>query len=189
MFPNMPPNPMPPSMPPTFPPHMMMQGAPMMAGAAPKAGLLSRLFGKGAGAVGGQMAPGMSQAIPGAIGAANPSSALSAATGAASSGGSNLLTWLNHTQRFIGVAQQVGPMVQQYGPLIRSAPALYRMFRSNSSSDESTTDNAKKAESTTEVSSDVPTAKISPSSKTKRNNHRGNSAKTVNGIPAPKLYI
>ncbi|GAE30696.1 VrrA/YqfQ family protein [Halalkalibacter hemicellulosilyticus] len=75
-------------------------------------GLLSRLFGLGGGA---------SQTMGGLMG-----SGLSSATGS----GMNLTTMLTNAQRIVGLTQQVMPMVQQYGPLIRNMPMIWKIMRS-----------------------------------------------------------
>ncbi|GIN38523.1 MULTISPECIES: YqfQ family protein [Heyndrickxia] len=38
-------------------------------------------------------------------------------------------SFLNNTQNVIRTAQQIGPMVQQYGPLVKNLPAMWRMYK------------------------------------------------------------
>ncbi len=170
-------------MPPTYMPHPPMgfgmpHGLPTMPPPSTGGGLLARLFGKGAANSAFGMGPQMA-------GAMNP---LMGATASSSSGGTSLLGIINNIQRVLGIAQNVGPMIQQYGPLIRSAPALYRMFRNNSSTSDST-ETTTTAE-TTGATSITPISKtneqtdlIIPKEKVKV------KKTTIDGIPAPKLYI
>ncbi|GAF65935.1 hypothetical protein BTS2_2835 [Bacillus sp. TS-2] len=79
-------------------------------------GLLARLFGGGRGL----------------SGAGNIASTLGKTGGSSF----NLTTILDHSQRVLGLTQQVVPMVKQYGPIVRNLPTLWRMMRS---SDEATT--------------------------------------------------
>ncbi|WP_246483145.1 YqfQ family protein [Alkalicoccobacillus gibsonii] len=90
-----------------------------MQGAGGRVGLLARLFGGGGGA----------SAVSGA---AFPTAG---ASGGSFLSGINFTSILQNTQRIMGITQQVMPMVQQYGPIIRNAPALWRIMRSQSSSD------------------------------------------------------
>ncbi|MED4876273.1 VrrA/YqfQ family protein, partial [Anoxybacillus geothermalis] len=60
--------------------------------------------------------------------------AANAATTANTGGG--LIGMLNNVQKMLGIAQNVVPMVQQYGPLIRNLPAMIRIFRELKPADE-----------------------------------------------------
>lgn len=57
---------------------------------------------------------------------------------AAGAGGMNFTTMLTNAQKVLGLGQQVLPMVQQYGPLIRNAPALLKLMRSSDSNSDTT---------------------------------------------------
>ncbi|WP_121611747.1 VrrA/YqfQ family protein [Mesobacillus foraminis] len=37
--------------------------------------------------------------------------------------------FLNNTQQVLKTAQSVGPMIQQYGPLVRNLPAMWKLYR------------------------------------------------------------
>ncbi|WPZ17418.1 VrrA/YqfQ family protein [Geobacillus subterraneus] len=60
--------------------------------------------------------------------------AANTATTANTSGG--FIGMLNNVQKMLGIAQNVMPMVQQYGPLIRNLPAMIRIFRELKPADE-----------------------------------------------------
>ncbi|MGP3559780.1 MULTISPECIES: VrrA/YqfQ family protein [Geobacillus] len=60
--------------------------------------------------------------------------AANATTAANTSGG--FIGMLNNVQKMLGIAQNVMPMVQQYGPLIRNLPAMIRIFRELKPADE-----------------------------------------------------
>lgn len=38
-------------------------------------------------------------------------------------------SFLNNTQQVLQAAQQIGPMVSQYGPVIRNIPAMWKLYR------------------------------------------------------------
>ncbi|WP_456278260.1 VrrA/YqfQ family protein [Bacillus sp. AK128] len=123
-------------------------------------GLLSKLFSKqGAGAAG----------------ALNNVAGQSLQQG---SGGflSNLLAnpggMLNNVQKAIGVANQVGPMVQQYGPMVRNIPSLIKLYKEFNSSDDAKTDEVVEEK-------EVPVAKENSTDK----------PVVEKGISKPKLYV
>lgn len=51
----------------------------------------------------------------------------------------NLSNMLTNIQKALGVAQQITPMVQQYGPLIRNLPAMLKIYRELKNTDENDT--------------------------------------------------
>lgn len=52
-----------------------------------------------------------------------------ATTGAGANTGGGFIGMLTNIQKMLGVAQNVMPMVQQYGPLIKNLPAMVKIFR------------------------------------------------------------
>ncbi|MFC0473493.1 VrrA/YqfQ family protein [Halalkalibacter kiskunsagensis] len=154
-----------------------------MAGAGTQAlrggGLLSRLFGLGGGSA-----------------QATGSSFMGGVPTAATSGGLNFTTILTNAQRVLGLTQQVVPMIQQYGPLIRNAPTIWRIMRSNDSTEGANLEPTDSIEPSSmaiqdeneniNMSSNV--SEKSPSSKSKIE-ATFLKPKTIQGIPAPKLYI
>ena len=161
-----------------------MGAANVAGGAGTSSGLLARLFG-GLGAGGGQSF--------------------------------NIMSMLQNTQRVVGMVQTVTPMVQQYGPIIRNLPALYRIMKSSPNSDNTNTETATTGESiqsseiknsssdnSTEIDSltentakDTNTTVIKPEIENKTSSKQtaiqtstqAPKPKTINGIPAPKMYI
>jgi hypothetical protein len=162
-------------------------------------GLLSRLLGRG-----NQMG-GMGRMMGG------PGGMMGAAGRAAGGGGGllqslsnpgGIMNMLNNTQQLIRTAQTVAPMIQQYGPLVRSIPGLWKLYRGLKNSDDSETkqeSSSKKAVSL-EESSDIEgttkgksTRKSPPRTSTRRTNlprnTTGHEPKRQRGTSVPKLYI
>ncbi|CAM3926655.1 VrrA/YqfQ family protein [Mesobacillus thioparans] len=143
-------------------------------------GLLSKILGRSTGQGNG---PG------GFLTGAN-----TATRGAASGGGilksladpSALNGFLTNTQKVLGTAQQFGPMIQQYGPLVRNLPSMWKLYRGLKDlpdADEQTTEaetdqpetNKKKKKA---VKAEKPAASDKPAQK-----------KSTNGASTPKLFI
>ncbi|MDQ0269474.1 VrrA/YqfQ family protein [Cytobacillus purgationiresistens] len=171
----------------------MMRNAPMpraggAAGGARGGGLLSRILGGG------------SQAR-GAAGAA--SSLGSRAIGGAGSSGSGILQtltnpgaingFLSNTQKFLNTAGQIGPMVQQYGPMVRNIPSMWKLYRSlKNMPDADVTEDTTEEKSKTSKSKKPKEKKlaIKSESETQTVNEKPKRAKSPNkGESAPKLYI
>ena len=64
--------------------------------------------------------------------------AAAAATTATSGGGgvlqslvnpANITTMLNNTQRVLQAAESIGPLVQQYGPLVKNIPSMWKLYQ------------------------------------------------------------
>lgn len=92
-------------------------------------GLLARLFGSGqqSGAVRGM------QAIRGAsqVGSGSGGSFLQTLANPGAING-----FLNNTQQMLKTAQSIGPMVQQYGPMVRNIPAMWKLYRGLKNADD-----------------------------------------------------
>lgn len=96
-------------------------------------GFLARLFGGGHGMV-------QNPAVSSGLQALNPARALPAAGSgivetAGKLGGIN--KFLSNTQHVLKAAQTLGPVVQQYGPLIKNLPAMWKLYRSLNDEEES----------------------------------------------------
>lgn len=165
-------------------------------------GFLSRLFGR-SGNPGGGLNPlmGMQQA-----GRAAGGGGLMQSLG--NPGGlGGLSNILNNTQQVIKTAQSLGPMIQQYGPMVRNLPAIWRLYRglknAPDQSDQESENTAKaKKKKTSEASSEsMESADQSSSSGSKRqrtsskkNQHQETERKQTRvkyekGSSIPKLYI
>jgi hypothetical protein len=93
---------------------MMGMGRPARQG-----GILARLLGKGKGTglqPFGSAAGGAGRAAGGGLlkSLGNPGS---------------IHSFLNNTQQVLKTAQSVGPMIQQYGPLVKNLPAMWKLYR------------------------------------------------------------
>lgn len=123
-------------------------------------GLLAKILGKG----------NQQGGVPGAIGSMNR---------AASSGGGGILKTLtnpdalngllNNTQTVIKTAQQLGPVIQQYGPLVRNLPSLWKLYKGlkdgtsdNESSESNEGENSVKESTRMESSDDREFIEINP---------------------------
>jgi hypothetical protein len=116
-----------------------------------------------------------------------------ASAGAGANTGGGFLGILTNMQKMLGIAQNVMPMVQQYGPLIKNLPAMIRIWKELKPADE---EESVKEESKSEKSGQENKKKTASSTK-KRNvpkaaktneNKRAESGK--NPKPStPKLYI
>lgn len=112
----------------------------------------------------------------------------------------SIMNMLQNTQKAIGVIQSVGPMVQQYGPLVKSLPALISVMKgsgsgsgSGSVADEEDNKVVEKdiqqKESAKTTSKKKATAKKSRSKTQQKKIIKKTTKEIAKGIPAPKLYI
>ncbi|KAA0549388.1 hypothetical protein FZW96_05610 [Bacillus sp. BGMRC 2118] len=126
-------------------------------------GLLSKLFSKNSAKVG----------INPIIGARNIPK---------SSGGflANLLNpegasgMFSNIQKIVGVANQVGPMVQQYGPMVKNIPSLIQLYKEINSDDEVADSN----DNSVEEELEIPTQSVEET-----------STVTKKRSSSPRLYI
>lgn len=107
--------------------------------------------------------------------------------------------FLNNTQNVLRTAQSIGPMVQQYGPLVKNLPAMWKLYKGLK--------DAPADESVEETSSETPIASEEPSMKARRMAQRKRSIqvdesesgdiqeqtapvkKKKSGASVPKIYI
>lgn len=181
-------------------------------------GFLARLFNRGAqaGGIGSnpmQAFGGMNPAR--GIGALNSARQLATGAGAnpgIGTGGGGLLKsltnpgavngFLTNTQQFLKAAQSVGPMVQQYGPLVRNLPAMWKIYRGFKNADVSNEDaKNEESDSTTKKTNSQNTKKQKPIEKKNKKAvaHEESSSliessskstvKSQKGASVPKLYI
>lgn len=108
--------------------------------------------------------------------------------------------FLTNTQRVLNTAQQIGPMVQQYGPIVKNLPAMWRLYRglNAASTDEETTDDLDSKSTNMEKKSE-------PKGKTKQKRTKPaktvdekethsieideNDSKRLQGKSVPKIYV
>lgn len=114
--------------PPAFPSPPMARAFPFSpiraAGPYPRfGGFLSRLFSRG-------------QPLPPASPWMGPAIQHAASTSAGANAGGGFLGILTNAQKMLGIAQNVMPMVQQYGPLIKNLPAMVRIWKELKTTDQ-----------------------------------------------------
>ncbi|WP_025948920.1 VrrA/YqfQ family protein [Geobacillus thermocatenulatus] len=114
-----------------------------------------------------------------------------AASTAASNTGGGLVGMLNNVQKMLGIAQNVMPMVQQYGPLIRNLPAMIRIFRELKPADEgegeTTSKSAPANETKQKPAAKAPKKRSVPQAK--REEPQEKEASAAPKPSKPKLYI
>jgi len=128
----------------------------------------------------------------------------------------SISSFLNNTQNVLRTAQQVGPMIQQYGPIVKNLPAMWKLYRGlkNSStdvendsneSDESTESNEKESSkdivsknglSSESSSNQKVSAKATSTSSSTSTNRKSKARQNVKSIKetktgesVPKLFI
>ncbi|WP_141431537.1 VrrA/YqfQ family protein [Bacillus sp. 03113] len=101
---------------------------------------------------------------------------------------STLTGFLENTQKVLNTAQQVGPIVQQYGPMFKNIPAMWRLYKglkSTLNESEEVADVDEKKDLKTEITADqsnADTPEQEPQKEAKK------TAKKT-GISKPKLYV
>lgn len=98
----------------------------------------------------------------------------------------NLSGMLGNVQKALKMAETVGPMVQQYGPLVRNIPAMYKIYKelNNNDSETATAEEGKDVEASNrkkEVKErEVPKEKEATTTKRKSTEQKAS---------LPKLYV
>ena len=106
-----------------FPMQPFFSQQPMMMN-RPSGGLLSRLFG-------GRKA----QSIPNMTNASRMGSLLNNVQNVTNP--SSISSMMTNVQKILKVAESVGPMVQQYGPVVKNIPAMLKIYKALKSDDTS----------------------------------------------------
>ncbi|MBB6284834.1 VrrA/YqfQ family protein [Geobacillus subterraneus] len=156
----------------------MPVGAPRPSGAG---GLLARLFSRG-------QTPAAAPSPWGLPLLQN--AAANTATAANTSGG--FIGMLNNVQKMLGIAQNVMPMVQQYGPLIRNLPAMIRIFRELKSADEEEGETKPTESASAKETKQKPAAQAAKKRSVPQAKHETPQEKQTPAAPrpsTPKLYI
>ncbi|XJZ26253.1 VrrA/YqfQ family protein [Bacillota bacterium Lsc_1132] len=160
-------------------------------------GLLSKILGRGTSAPGTGM-NGLFGTQTASRAAAGGGSFLQNLTNPAGISG-----FLNNTQQVLKTAQTFGPMIQQYGPIVKNLPAMWKLYRGfkNATADtgegneEKTAVHGETDAKTSKSSKEKTTKKTSQNSKTKpvrKQQTAGSSKPSIpreNGASVPKLYI
>lgn len=99
--------------------------------------------------------------------------------------------FLANTEKVLNTAQQIGPMVQQYGPIVKNLPSLWKLYKGFRDLPSDTEDDAPKEEtdkkSTKKNNGQTKKKKSSSSEEHKETNQKRSSSE--NNISVPKLYI
>jgi YqfQ-like protein len=95
-----------------------------------------------------------------------------------------LNTMLNNTQRVLQAAEQFTPMIQQYGPIVKNIPSMWKIMRAFSSSD--TEKEETKKEETVKKTTTKKKQEISSSAPEEKPKQRVRKKKSES---VPKLYI
>lgn len=160
-------------------------GAPGRGSGGNGGGLLSRLLGGGNNAAGAATNAGARSAASGGGGLlktlTNPSS---------------INGFLANSQKFLNTASQIGPMINQYGPMVKNIPAIWKMYRGLTSSNTETEEVEVKEPSTN--NNNLESEKTSKPEKKKK----PQKTESINddfeiesvpekptGAPKPKLYV
>ncbi|GAA0341274.1 hypothetical protein GCM10008967_34560 [Bacillus carboniphilus] len=187
-----------------------MRGFGMQAGRQPRGtggGLLGKILGKNnpqasRGAGGGLLSRFLG-------GGSKGSGALSGFEAASRSGAGlsslsqpgGLMNILNQTQSVLKTASQIGPMVQQYGPLVRNLPAMWKLYRGLKSAsteedanetqadDKETKDESIDFESLDFESLEVSEPSIQEKKKKPKRSNKSKKNSGPKGSSLPKLYI
>jgi hypothetical protein len=156
---------------------MMGRGRPPQMRQGGGGGLLSKLLNKG-GQGGARQGMNAIQAF-GPQNAASGGSLLKTLTNPSSING-----FLANTQKVLNTAQQVGPMIQQYGPIVKNLPVMWKLYRGFKNAPDITEKDKKDTNinlESTHTSPEKP--KVSPDQGEKNSNTRSPLPST------PKLYI
>lgn len=139
-------------------------------------------------------------------GASGPAAAASRTGGASGAGGilqslSNpgaINGLLNNTQQIIKTAQTIGPMVQQYGPLVKNIPAMWKLYRGLKDANVETEQDTKEksvpvVDSDTQVSNtdiqEIEALPITSVKKKSSSNKKKPNPPSRKGNSMPRLYI
>jgi hypothetical protein len=109
-----------------------------------------------------------------------------ASTGAGANTGGGFIGMLTNIQKMLGIAQNVMPMVQQYGPFIKNLPAMVKILRELKTTDQEENKTENKTENKKKTTSS-PKKRTVPKAKTYENKS-SQSAKTPKPS-TPKLYV
>jgi hypothetical protein len=108
-----------------------------------------------------------------------------------------LTSFLNNTQQILKTAQTVGPMFQQYGPLIKNLPAMWKLYKGlkDGSSEKEETKDSKPDNNHAEMHSNIEEKEQPKSIKKITSQKKGQSTNNnkahgrQKGASIPKLYI
>ncbi|WP_239421762.1 YqfQ family protein [Bacillus sp. CGMCC 1.16541] len=165
-----------------YPTRQMMNPQGMSRGPG---GLLSRIFG------GGRAVPPVQQMM-------NPGTSTSMLSNLQNlANPSSISSMMGNIQRVLKVAESMGPMVQQYGPLVRNLPSLIKVYQALRTSDDSeetvleaeTVDVTEDANETEQDTTPVGIVSTLPMDNTDATFEEEFTVQPSKGSSTPKLYI
>ncbi|WP_254052807.1 YqfQ family protein [Bacillus sp. V59.32b] len=108
----------------------------------------------------------------------------------------SLTSVLANTQKVLSAAEQIGPMVQQYGPIIKNLPAMWKMYRSMKDTEGTETAEDENTETTEEELAEPVETDVKTEVKKGKSSHLEikdeqivPKTKKRQRISQPKLYI
>lgn len=114
-----------------------------------------------------------------------------------SSGGVSLLDMLNHTQSALRAAESFMPMVQEYGPMVKNLPSMFKMMKAlkdinfDDDDEEAASETEAKDEKQDKDKSEEGNKSLTPISKEEKAPPQQKPKKSVSGSgkSLPKMYI
>lgn len=105
-----------------------------------------------------------------------------------------LNTMLTNTQKVLQAAEQFTPMIQQYGPIVKNIPSIWKMMRAINSSDNENKKSkketsAKKQQESTETLKSLESSESIESTESSNENLPKQPVQKKNSKSVPKLYI
>ncbi len=98
-----------------------------------------------------------------------------------------LNTMLNNTQRVLQAAEQFTPMIQQYGPIVKNLPSIWKLMRAFNSSD--TSSDTKKEETEPKTKTKTTAKKQQDFTEPEIEKKATRHTKKERSESVPKLYI
>lgn len=135
--------------------------------------------------------PGASNPLKGILGRLFQPQAMQ--TGALPTSGTNgiggFANTLNNVQQVLKMAQSAAPVVQQYGPMVKNLPMMFKMLKAlNSDDDDSETDDDN-LDDKNELTLESPKTKKTSDLKDVEQKKIKKSTSSGDGLSKPKLYI
>lgn len=146
-------------------------------------GLLSRLLGRG------NQAAGLSRGSFNPTGLAAPVGEASGGLLSALSNPSAINGFLTNTQKMLNTASQFGPMIQQYGPLVKNIPAMWKLYRGLKDSSDSSNSNDEVQKTDHQFEKKKTPAAVEKQETNSNDTVPNRKVEKQIGMSKPKLYI
>jgi YqfQ-like protein len=164
-------------------------------------GLLSRLLGKNKQKAAANVPPNLFSIPTAATGEAPRSAGTAAAGGGILKSLANpgsLTTMLTNTQKILQAVETIGPVVSQYGPLVKNIPAMWKIYQGlkDSSNNDTVSEESKDINETTDTTENTQEVKLytnvsndSPDTGVHEKNISPPKRKIRPGESMPKLFL